>query len=194
MFGWFRRRRPGYAEIEEELNYHLEMLAEEGSPGEARRRLGNRSSIHEATLDVWRNARLEQIARDLRFACRIFAKAPGFYVPAMSILALGIASAVSFFSLVDGVLLRPLPYRDSQRLVALTSYASKPPFASNGSVSWNDYLTFRSRSRSFVDMAATFRVGWSRVMLTSDNGPLAVQGAFVSPNLFSMVGRAPLLG
>src|SRR5579885_1674680 len=105
MFGWFRRRRPSFSEIDEELQYHAAMLTEEGDS----RRLGNRTAIQEATHEMWQNARLEQIARDLRFSRRMFAKAPGFYVPASAILALGMASAVSVFSLVDGVLLRPLP-------------------------------------------------------------------------------------
>ncbi|HZU24302.1 MAG TPA: ABC transporter permease [Bryobacteraceae bacterium] len=191
MFGWFRRRRPSFQEIDEELQYHVEMLAREGAPA---RRLGNRTAIQETTLDAWGNARLDQIGRDIRFAARMFAREPGFYAPAALILALGIASAVSFFSLVDGVLLRPLPYRDPQRLVTLTAYDPKPPFASNGSVSYNDYRTFRARASSLADVAVTFRTGWSRVTLEDETGPMTIQGAFVSPELFPMMGRSPMLG
>jgi putative ABC transport system permease protein len=65
---------------------------------------------------------------DLRYALRSFRLAPAFFSLVVGILALGIAAAVSVFSLVDGVLLRPLPYRDPSRLVMLSSYAPKPPF------------------------------------------------------------------
>ena len=131
---------------------------------------------------------------DVRYAFRTFRRAPGFYSLVVAILGLGIAFSVSIFSLVDGILVRPLPYSDPQRLVMLTSYATHPPFASNGSLSWNDFLQFRAAARSFADVACTFRTGWSRVTLNSGSEPVAVQGAFVSPNLFRMFGRHPLIG
>ncbi|MBV8865129.1 MAG: ABC transporter permease, partial [Acidobacteriaceae bacterium] len=115
-------------------------------------------------------------------AVRTFRQAPGFFSLVIGILALGIGASVSIFSLVDGILLRPLPYRDPQRLVSLTSYASKPPFDSNGSLSYNDFQQFRAKSRSFADLAVTFRTGWSRVILTGGTEAVAMQGAFVSPN------------
>jgi len=112
----------------------------------------------------------------------------------VGILALGVASSVSVFSLVDGILLRPLPYRDPQPLVTLTAYATRPPFDSNGSISFNDFLQLKSKSNSFSDLAITFRTGWSRVTLTGGTAPTPTQGAFVSPNLFAMLGRSPVLG
>jgi putative ABC transport system permease protein len=96
--------------------------------------------------------------------------------------------------LVDAVLLRPLPYRDPHRLVMLTSFDPNPPFASNGSLSHSDFEVLKAKTRSFDDLAITFRQGWSRVTLTGGTGPQWVQGAFVSPNLFTMFGRAPILG
>ncbi len=131
---------------------------------------------------------------DFRHALRVFRRAPAFHAMVVAILALGIASSVGVFSLVDGILLRPLPYRDPQRLVTLTSYANKPPFDANGSISYNDFLQFKTRARSFADAAVTFRTGWSRVTLDSDNGRIPVQGAFVSPNFFRLFGRTPLVG
>jgi predicted permease len=96
---------------------------------------------------------------------------------------------------VDGILLRPLPYRDPQRLVMLTSYAPRPPFDSNGSVSFNDFVQFRAKSKSFSDLAISFRTGWSRVTLTAGSEPVSMQGAFVSPNLLAIAeGRGPILG
>src|SRR4051812_35328198 len=131
---------------------------------------------------------------DVRYAFRTFHRSPALYSLVIAILALGIASSVAVFSLVDGILLRPLPYRDPQRLVMLTSYASKPPFDSNGSVSYNDFLQIKAKARSFSDLAVTFRTGWSRITLNSATEPVTIQGAFVSPNLFAMFGRSPLMG
>ncbi len=120
--------------------------------------------------------------------------APAFHSLVVMILALGIASSVAVFSLVDAILVRPLPYRDPQKLVMLNSFAPKPPFDSNGSLSYNDFLQFKAKAKSFSDLALTFRTGWSRVVLNSATEPVAVQGAFVSPNLFKMFGRSPVLG
>jgi predicted permease len=137
---------------------------------------------------------VEAVLSDLRYAFRSFRLAPAFFALVTGILAVGIAATVSVFSLVDGVLLRPLPYRDPARLVMLTSYAPKPPYDSNGSVSYTDFEQFRSKNRSFEELAATYRVGWSLVTLTGGAEPVKAQGAFVTPNLFSMFGRAPILG
>lgn len=151
---------------------------------------------------------METLFSDLRYAIRSFRLAPAFFALVTGILALGIAAAVSVFSLVDGVLLRPLPYRDPNRLVMLTSYAPKPPFDSNGSLSYADFEQFQSHSRSFERtgrgvavvrgnfeaMAVTFRQGWSQVTVTGGSEPVTAQGAFTSPNLFSLFGRPPILG
>ncbi|MGA8027141.1 MAG: ABC transporter permease [Bryobacteraceae bacterium] len=137
---------------------------------------------------------MDALLGDLRYALRSFRQAPAFFALVTGILALGIAASVSVFSLVDGVLLRPLPYRDPDRLVTLTSYAPKPPFESNGSISYNDFQQFKRKSQSFSDLAITFRTGWSRVTLTGGTEPVPMQGAFVSPNLFAMFGRSPVLG
>ncbi len=131
---------------------------------------------------------------DVRHSFSGFRRAPLFFLLMIGILALGIAVSVSLFSLVDGVLLRPLPYRNPQQLVAVTTYAPKPPFDSNGSISYRDFEYLKAHSRSFSDMAVTFRTGWSRMTLTGSGEPEPIQGAYVSPNLFAMFGRSPILG
>jgi len=88
----------------------------------------------------------------------------------------------------------PLPYRDPRSLVTLTSFASKPSFDSNGSVSHADFEALKAKTRSFDDLAITFRQGWSSVILDGGTGPQRVQGAFVSPNMFAIFGRSPILG
>lgn len=136
----------------------------------------------------------DDVLQDIAYALRSIRKAPAFFSLVIAILALGIGASVSIFSVVDGMLLRPLPYRDPQRLVTLTTYAPRPPFEANGSMSFNDFVQFKAKSRSFSDLAVTFRNGWSRATLTDGYEPIDVQGAFVSPNLFALAGRAPILG
>jgi predicted permease len=137
---------------------------------------------------------VDALYADLRYAVRSLRKSPAFFGLTAAILAIGIGFSISIFSLVDGVLTRPLPYREPQRLVALTTVATKPPFSSNGSLSYNDFLALRAKSRSFSDLAITYRTGWSHVVLTGGDAPEGMQGAFVSPNLFAMAGRSPILG
>ncbi len=137
---------------------------------------------------------MDSFSSDIRYALRSFRHKPVFFSLVVGILALGIAASVAVFSLVDAVLLRPLPYRDRYRLVTLTSFAPKPPFASNGSLSYADFEVLKAKSRSFDDLAITFRQGWSRVTLAGGIGRQWLQGAFVSPNLFATFGRSPILG
>ncbi len=180
------RRRAEERDIQEEL-HTLKQMAE---PGE----LGSLTLAAENARETWGWTRIENVFADIRYAFHTFGRQRIFYSLVISILALGIALSVAVFSLVDGILLRPLPYRNPQQLTMLTSYANKPPFSTNGSLSYNDYLQFRAKAHSFSALAITFRNGWSRVTLNAETDPLPLQGAFVSPNLFAMFGRSPLLG
>ena len=181
---WCRRAED--RDIEEELR-SLAQIAEQGD-------LGSLTLAAENARETWGWTRIEELLADIRYAFRALRRQGVFYSLVISILALGIALSVAVFSLVDSILIRPLPYRDPQRLVTLTSYGNKPPFASNGSLSYNDFLQLRAKAHSFSAMAITFRTGWSRVTLNAETDPLPIQGAFVSPNLFEMSGRSPLLG
>src|SRR5689334_2220110 len=119
-------------ELGDELHTHVEMLAEENirrgmSADEARRqarvRLGNDSRIRE---DFRRQAGLpflEVLRQDLRYGVRMLRKAPAFAAIAITTLALGIGANAAIFSVVNGVLLLPLPYEDSSRLVYVFSHA-----------------------------------------------------------------------
>ncbi|MGA2601584.1 MAG: ABC transporter permease [Bryobacteraceae bacterium] len=112
----------------------------------------------------------------------------------IAILARGIGTSSALFTIVDAVLLRPLPYRDPGRLVALTAVAADPKFDSNGSLPYSDFEELKAHARSFEDLAITYRTGWSEVTLTGGIEPQRIQAAFVSPNLFALFGRTPILG
>src|SRR5262249_2294056 len=109
-----------------ELESHLELEAEEqaaryASPEEARlaarRALGNTTSIQESTRAAWGFVWLEELAPDLRYGCRALRKSPGFAAVAILPAGLGIGANTSIFSVVQAVMMHPLPYRDADRLV-----------------------------------------------------------------------------
>lgn len=121
------RRRAG-ADLEEEMRLHLELerdrLVDAGlDPAAAarlaRRRLGNPVLIREDTRSVWGWRRLDALARDLRHVARGLRRSPGFTAIVVAVLALGIGATTAVFSLVHGVLLSPLPFRDPGQLVTV---------------------------------------------------------------------------
>ena len=130
---------------------------------------------------------------DARFALRALRLSPGFYGLVIGILALGIAASVAVFSLVDGVLLRPLPYRDSGRLVAVDAVPTRPPFDSNGSFTYADFEHLRAQAQS-LDLAVAYRRGWGQVTIDPHGARERARCGFVSPNFFAIFGRAPILG
>src|SRR5215831_8452020 len=117
----------------------------------------------------------------MRYALRSVRQSPGFHLLVLGILALGIAASVSVFSLVDGVVLRPLPYRNSGRLVTLRAAATRPPYDSNGSFTYSDFERFQQEAQSFDEIAATYRSGWSQITLADASERQRIRGGFVSP-------------
>jgi hypothetical protein len=118
------------AEVAEELRFHLDREADANleagmTPGDARRAahvtIGNISAVREASRAGRSGAVLHQAARDLELGMRLARKAPGFAASAALVVALGIGTTTAIFSVVYGVMLRPLPYDEAERLVALWS-------------------------------------------------------------------------
>jgi predicted permease len=131
---------------------------------------------------------MEALVQDLRLAVRQFAKTPMFTALAVLTLALGIGANTAIFSAVNAVLLRPLPYPQSDRLVDLSSGSSEPiRFA----VSYPDLLDFRAMTRDFTGVA-----GYSsqRYNLTGAGDPREVQAAFVTADLFDVLRVPPTIG
>jgi hypothetical protein len=89
------------------------------------------------------------IVSDARYALRNLRLAPGFHILLIAILALGTGTSSALFNIVDAVLLRPLPYRDPGRLVALTAVAADPKFDSNGSLPYSDFEELKAHDPSF---------------------------------------------
>jgi putative ABC transport system permease protein len=135
----------------------------------------------------------DEMFQDLRYGARMLVKSPGFTFVAALTLALGIGANTAVFSVIEAVILRPLPYQDSERLCML--WKSVP--ARNIEWDWTSYPTirdWREQSRSFEDMAVILRPEASEVTLQSGEGPEKIQGSKVSGNFFQMLGVRPLLG
>ncbi|HEY6990554.1 MAG TPA: ABC transporter permease [Bryobacteraceae bacterium] len=191
------RRAAVERELEKELRFHLEQAAEEarvkGFPEEeashaARKRLGGMAQIEEECRAMRRTNFIETLGQDLRYAARMLAKSPGFTLTILSTLALSIGATTAIVSVVDGVLLRPLPYREPDQLVRVfTSNRAFPKFPINP----NDFLDFRARLRSFESIAAYTR---RDVQLSGVGEPVQLSGFAVTDGFFHLLGIKPELG
>jgi putative ABC transport system permease protein len=130
--------------------------------------------------------------QDLRFALRILVKSPGYTCIAVAVLALGIGANVAVFSVVDAVLLRPLPYPQSDRLVILREHMAA---FEDASVSYPDYLDWRAGQRAFTDLALSRRASYN-VSFPLANGapPERIPSADVTGNFLSILGLHVELG
>ena len=127
--------------------------------------------------------------QDLRYAIRQLAKSPGFAIIAILTLTLGIGANTAIFSVVDGVLLNPLPYPEPNRIVVL--FHDKPAFRT-GSISYPNFEDWRRDSQSFSSMTAYREMGG--VTLSGNGEPEVVTGQMVSAGFFEILGITPVLG
>jgi predicted permease len=188
------------AELDDEVRAHIELAIAEnlcrGVPdSEARtaalRDFGGVTQIKESYREQRGFPLLEMLIADVRYALRQLHRSPGFTAVALIMLALGIGANTAVFSVIEAVLLRPLPYRNSDRLVLLAD-AQDPR---DGGIFYKDFEAWRHQSRSLDPISAYYRdSGWSRVTLTGSEEPISIQAAFVSADLFPLLGIAPQLG
>ena len=131
---------------------------------------------------------MANILQDLRYGLRTFRKTPGFAVIAVITLALGIGANTSMYSIVNGVLLRPLPYANPDRLMRL---ATSTPQFKDGSVSFPNFLDWQQRSRSFEQLALYRNDNWT---LTGVPTPERLRGEMASAAIFPALGIHPIIG
>jgi predicted permease len=182
-------------EIECHRREQQEALERSGmSPEEAasasRRVLGNTTLAREDARAAWIWPRLERVWQDVRYGARTLRKNPGFTLIAVLTLALGIGANTAMFSVVNAVLLRPLPFADPDRLVLIWSADPKRDIHESGT-SFPTITDWRNESRLFADMAF-WRLHTGN--LASAEEPERVTGALASANLFSLLGVAPAIG
>ena len=181
------------AEIAAQLECEIEENLARGMPPEvgyaaAHRRIGNVTRIQERARDVWSFPRLETIYQDLRQGLRGMRRSPGFAMVVVLTLALGIGANTALFSVVNAVLLRPLPYPASARLVWL---GESDPKAEGISVTWVNYQQWRKNNHSFEEMAGFHTAHFT---LTGRGEPLLARAGIVTSGFFPLLGAHPLLG
>jgi predicted permease len=186
-------------EIDDEITSHLaeatdEYLRQGLSPEEAHRAAQRSFGGVTQTKEVYRQVRsftwLEDVARDLRHGVRTLRKSPAFTTAAAATLALAIAANTAMFSVLDAVLLRPLPYRAAEQLAMIWNEDLTQNLREGRSALW-DVEQWRNHSRSFVDLATFDAV--SRTLMGSD-GAEQIVGASISPNLLPLLGIRPAQG
>ena len=196
--GMFRRERLDQ-DLDEELRAHLEMRAADNlaagmSPEQARqeaqKRFGNTALLKEDTREVDIVGWLEEAARDFRHALRMLLRNPGFTVVAVLTLALGIGANTAIFSVINSVLLHPLPYHDPDNLVMVWESNSQHRNPHN-TVSPPNFLDWQSRNTVFSSMAFVFD---ERDNLTGNGEPQEVVVQDVSASFFSLLGVDPIIG
>ena len=191
------RSRDVNREIEAELASHLEMRIEENiatgmNPKQARRNallsFGNRNVAREKTAEADTSFYLAGIVADLRYAFRQLRKNPGFAFTAVVVLALGIAASVAIFAFVDAALLKPLPYRDPQRLVVLFE---SNPLGPRFHLSYLDYLDWKRLNTVFSSVNA---FDDTMFLLKTPNSIERAPAAIVGDGFFRTLGVTPALG
>jgi len=133
---------------------------------------------------------MQTLLQDLRYGARTLLKKPGFTLIAVVTLALGIGANTAIFSVVNAVLLRPLPYAEPERLVALWEGNKRRPESRN-SISYPNFFDWRAQSQSFERMASYYT---NNMALTDIATPVNLRSAVVSPDLFAVLGVKPRLG
>jgi putative ABC transport system permease protein len=190
-----RRRRD--RELTDELESHLQMHIDDNlrrgmSPDDAHRHAVLELGGVEQTKEIYRERRslpmIETLLQDLRFGARTLARNPGFTAVAILTLALGIGATTAIFSVVYGVLLRPLPYRDSNRIMAVFEINSEGHRAHLADPNFDD---FRDQSRSFQEVA---KYGENVVSVSGARQPTRTSVANVSPDFLKVFGIQPILG
>ncbi len=189
-------------DMEEELRFHEEMKAQaladaDGMSGDearaaARRRIGNSLRLREQSREPWTFATFETFARDARHALRLMRRDPAFTFTALATLALGIGLNTAIFSVAYGVLWRPLPYPNPDRLVIVSS-AQQTETGPRTFSTWApvSYEAMRPRVTPLDHLAAYNSIDPS---LSGRVEPLQLHGLDVSPNFFATLGVNPALG
>src|SRR5271170_2384833 len=195
---WFSREKKWEQDVNDELRFHIERQTAANiyaglAPEEARRQavlqLGALEGLKETCREQRRGFWLESFYADVRYGLRILRKNPGFATIAILTLALGIGANTAIFSVVQGVLLAPLPYSEPERLVMVWQYNLTLKHVI--SVSYPDYLDWQRDARSFQQMAAFDSQDRN---LTAPGTPEHLKGEEISSGFLSTLGIKPILG
>ncbi|KAF0247795.1 MAG: hypothetical protein FD167_2799, partial [bacterium] len=205
---WFKqlwqrlwRRDEIHNEIDEELQFHIEMrikdnitagMTKEQAKADALQRFGNMQKVKSHCREALGVEIIENLLQDFRYGLRMLIANPSFTIVAILALALGIGATSAIFSMVNTVVLKPLPFESQENLVLI--WETNP---SNGhdqvEVSYQNFLDWRKQNQSFEQIAILPSVNFDWTMKGKEE-PQQVTGIFVSANFFSLLGSKPMLG
>ena len=185
-------------EMADELSFHHEMLKEKfvrqgvstaDAERTTRRRFGNSSRWHERLRELWQFRWLENLKRDISFSVRVLRKSPGFTAIAVLTLAMGVGANTTVFSIINGLLLRPLPVPDSNRLVALGMWRDQPEPSYGFSLPL--FRGLENRHDVFSQVFASFQ---TEAEIKADRGTERARLQIVSGDFFGGLETQPLMG
>jgi putative ABC transport system permease protein len=205
-FPWRSASRIG-ADIDDELRFHLDMRAaelvatgmtESDARREATREFGDVEFTRRycRTLDengeraTRRGDWFADASHDLAQAVRVLRRSPGFLIIALVTIALGVGANSAIFSVIRGVLLRPLPFTDPGRLIAVYEN-NRPDHSERSQLAAADYVDYRRDQSTLTDIGV---VGYAALSYQGDGDPVLLRGLRFSANVFSILGVRPLLG
>lgn len=200
---WCRLFTNRNRELEEEIQAHFQMAiqdrkdrgeSEDQARAAALREFGNVALVKEVTREQWGWLRLERFVQDLTYALRQLRKSPGFAFTVIGTLALGLAATAAMYTVVDRVLLRPLPYENSRRLVTVQEAGKRGAIAYGAP--FLDLQQWRERSHMLSDIAyyaAPEGLGHLS-FLEGNTGATLVNAPKISANLFATLGAYPAMG
>ena len=191
------RRKRMMDDLDRDIRDHIDRETEENiargmSPEEARyaavRKFGNVTRVKEDVREVWSVVWLEQLWQDIHYALRMLRKSPGFAAIAILTLALGIGANTSLFSVVNGVLLNPLPYPHSNEVVTAANWF---PGFGESSISYPDFLDWARLNHTFSSLAAYRQESFN---LNGQGDTEQVTAMEVSTSFFSLLDVNPIIG
>jgi hypothetical protein len=194
-----KRRKRMLEDLDRDIREHIQMETQDNiergmSPEEARyaamRKFGNVTRVKEETRAVWSFVWLEQLLQDIRYAFRILRKNPGFAAVCVLTLALGIGVNTAIFSVVYAVVLKPLPYPDSQRLYTIFQQRTQDASVQVG-FSYLDLQDVIAQDTAFSGMTGASA---HELTLTGHGDPSIVRVGDVTSELFSVFEQQPILG
>jgi putative ABC transport system permease protein len=196
-FPWHRKTRRD--QLNDEIGFHLKMSAQHhtdrGASSDqaaraARREFGNVALVQSVTRDQWAWTHRDNLCRDLRVGARTLCKNPGFTAIAVLTLALGIGANTAIFSVVNAILLHPLPFQHPEQLLDVAARSTLFDFSNIG-LSLPDITDVRSTATSFSIFTP---YAYASRELTGDGKPERIEAADITEDFFPALGIAPLLG
>jgi putative ABC transport system permease protein len=195
------KRRRHLENLDQDIRDHIEEETQDNigrgmAPDEARqaalRKFGNILRVQEETREVWSVVWIEQLLQDVRYGFRVLRRNPAFTTVVILTLALGIGVNTAVFSVVNAVLLRPLPYPDAERVVAYSDGVSKSKAENfKPGIAGADFSEWRAQAKSFERMAG---YDYRDAVLAASNDAGQVRVASIAGDFWAITGCRPLLG